>query len=127
MIYLNKRPLLEESFKSFVRSIDIAYALTEETKRSPNGRNDNEETWVREMMKTHSSDIKDIKTATQNLKDLISANKNQDRYEKDTMNGKFDDLKNVSYEPLSVVKQSRPFMSYPFPLNILYIAKQIFI
>jgi hypothetical protein len=29
MIYLNKKPLLEDSFNSFVRSIDIAYTLTE--------------------------------------------------------------------------------------------------
>jgi hypothetical protein len=134
MIYLNKKPLLEESFNSFVRSIEIAYALTEETKIRPSDdpsdrtkRNKEDDPWISKMLDSHYSDIRELKKTTQNLKDLINSNKNQDQYEREIEKRKFEDLKNISYEPLTVTKQNRPFTSYPFPFNILYLAKQIFI
>jgi hypothetical protein len=79
------------------------------------------------MLDTHYSDIKELKKSTQDLKDLINNVKSQNQYEKELENKKFEDLKNVSYEPMRVTKQNRPFTSYPFPFNILYLTKQIFI
>jgi len=144
MIYLNKKPLLEESFNSFVRSIDIVYTLTENysgtyTRPSGAGNNNNnnnrdnnsnrgtENPWVSKMLDSHYTDIKDLKKTTNDLRDLISSTKSQSQYEKEIESKKFDDLKNVSYEPLRITKKNRPFTSYPFPMNILYLAKQIFI
>ncbi len=133
MIYLNKKPLLEESFNSFVRSIEIAYALTEETKLVPSEdnrntkRNKEDDPWISKMIDTHYNDIRELKKTTQSLKELINSNKNQDQYEKEMDKKRFEDLKNVSYEPLTVTKQNRPFTSYSFPFNILYLAKQVFI
>ena len=130
MIYLDKKPLLEDSFNSFVRSIDIAYTLTE-TYVLPSDRNQSQKSerdpWISKMLDTHYSDIKDLKKATQDLKDTINNVKNQNQYEKEMENKKFEDLKNVSYEPMRVTKQNRPFTSYPFPFNILYLTKQIFV
>ena len=133
MIYLNKKPLLEDSFNSFVRSIDIVYTLTEGYPVPSGDTNNNrnkpreDDSFVRDMLKSHYNDIKEIRQTTQNLKDLINTNKNQSQYEREMDDKKFENLKNVSYEPMQVTKQNRPFTSYPFPFNILYLAKQIFI
>jgi len=135
MIYLNKKPLLEDSFNSFVRSIDIVYTLTESypipaknrEEKDNYKKDESNDPWVREILKSHYNDIKDIKQTTDKLKDLINSNKNQNQYEREMDNKRFEDLKNVSYEPMTVTKQNRPFTSYPFPFNILYLAKQIFI
>jgi len=133
MIYLNKKPLLEDSFNSFVRSINIAFALTEsmfeESFLRPS--NNNNDDALSKILGNHRSDIKELQKTTQTLKDLISTNKNQNQYQREMENRKFDDkfenLKNVSYQPMTVTKKSRPFTSYPFPFNILYMTKQIFI
>lgn len=133
MIYLNKKPLLEDSFNSFVRSIDIAYALTEsyaysDEEKTRTDRNKTErDPWISKMLDSHYNDIKDLRKTTQDLKQTLSNAKSQNQYERELDNKKFEDLRNVSYEPMTVTKQNRPFTSYPFPFNILYLTKQIFI
>lgn len=135
MIYLNKKPLLEDSFNSFVRSVDIAFALTEApggpllrpAENNDRDRNNNQTPYVSDMLKSHYTEIKDLRKTTQDLKDLINNNKNQMQYEREMDDKKFSDLKNVSYEPMTITKQSRPFTSYSFPMNILYLTKQVFI
>jgi hypothetical protein len=136
MIYLNKKPLLEDSFNSFVRSINIAYVLSEDNLPVPANNSGQEnrgqrdrsdrDPWAK-ILDTHYNDIKELKKSTQNLKDLINSSRIQNQYEKEIENKKFEDLKNVSYEPMRVTKQNRPFTSYPFPFNILYLTKQIFV
>jgi hypothetical protein len=145
MVYLNKKPLLEDSFNSFVRSIDIAYALMEDTRSRPededkdgNKKRNSERSdrdrvverdapYISDILKSHQNDIKDIKQATQNLKDMISSSRMQNQYDRELQDKKFDELKNVSYEPMTITKQNRPFTGYAFPFNILYLAKQIFV
>ena len=111
MIYLNKKPLLEDSFNSFVRSIDIAYALTEsyaysDEEKTRTDRNKTErDPWISKMLDSHYNDIKDLRKTTQDLKQTLSNAKSQNQYERELDNKKFEDLRNVSYEPMTVTKQ----------------------
>lgn len=133
MIYLSKKPLLEDSFNSFVRSIDIVYSLSE-SMRGPNGQDrqdrsnsKNEDRWLKELMNNHYTEIKDLKQTTKNLKDTLDGISMKSKYEKDIQDSKFAELKNVSYQPTTVTKKSRPFTSYSFPFNVLYLIKQVFV
>lgn len=129
MIYLNKKPLLEDSFNSFVRSINIFHALEESYALPRDDRRDSpkEDKWLKELMQNHYTEIKDLKQTTKNLKDTLDGISTKSKYEKDMNDSKFEELKNVSYQPTKVIKQSRPFTTYAFPFNVLYLIKQVFV
>lgn len=130
MIYLNKKPLLEDSFNSFVRTVDIAFALTEAGPGGalpPNNQPRERDKWVDKLMDNHYKDIKDLKATTQNLKELLQSNRSQSQYEKEMLDRKMESMKDLSYEPMTITKKTRPFTSYSFPFNILYLTKQIFV
>lgn len=132
MIYLNKKPLLEDSFNSFVRSVNLAFTLTEATHRDPNqNRNresERENKILDKMLSNHYNDIKDLKKTTQGLQNALGQVKLQNQFDKELSDKKTSgELGRISYEPVSVVKQIRPFTSYKFPFNIIYLVKQIFI
>ena len=98
MIYLNKKPLLEDSFNSFVRSINIFHSLEESYALPRDDRRDSpkEDKWLKELMQNHYTEIKDLKQTTKNLKDTLDGISTKSKYEKDMNDSKFEELKNAS-------------------------------